>query len=357
MIPAVTQDMTASAVAKGQTVSIPVTPFDASTEDVTAGATAPTGDGEVIDHVDLTISKVKRSKPIVWTGEEQLGVGGKVSAIIRDQYVQRMRALVNEIEEDVALEAISGAMSKGNVIGTIGTSPFASDVNSLTAVLKKLKDNGAPTSDLQAVINTSAGMDLRNIAHLQNVNEAGDNGDLLRRGVLGNLFGFNLRESAGFKEMPASEASGYLVNGKANKGDKVIAIDSGTGKIAKGTIVSFGSDSVKYVVAEDVASGATAMILSTPLVAEVADNTAVNTAGAYKANACFSRGSVLLATRVPAVPQGGDIALDRTYITDPVSGLTFEVALWGGAYQNTVTIATAWGCKNIKPEHTVALVG
>jgi len=357
MIPAVTQDMTASGVAKGQTVSIPVTPFDATTSDVVASNSAPTGDGETIDHVDLTISKVKKAKPIVWTGEEQLGVGGKVSAVIRDQYVQRMRALVNEIEEDVALEAISGALAKGNVVGTAGSHPFASNTNALTSVLKTLKDNGAPVSDLQAVINTESGMDLRNIASLQKINESSDGGDLLRRGILGNLFGFNIRESAGFKEMGTSEASGYLVNGGATKGTKVIAIDTGSGAIAKGSIVTFGADTTKYVVAEDVASGGTAMILATPLVSNVADNTAVTVGSAYTGNACFSRGSILLATRVPAVTAGGDLALDRTYITDPVSGLSFEVALWGGAYQNTVTIATAWGVKNIKPEHTVALIG
>lgn len=357
MIPAVTMDMNASGVAKGQKVSIPITPFDSATEDVTASANAPTGTGEEIDTVDLTISKVKRSKPIVWTGEEQLGVGGKVSNIIRDQYVQRMRAIVNEIEEDVCLEGISGALSVGNVLGTAGTNPFGTDTKALTSALKKLKDNGAPVSDLQAVINTTSGMNLRNLTNLQKVNESADGGDLLRRGVLGQLFGFNIRESAGFKDMPASSASGYLVNGKAVKGDKEVAIDTGSGAIKKGTIVTFGTDATQYVVAEDVASGATSMSLATPLVADVADNTAVNTGNAYEANACFSRGSILLATRVPAVPAGGDIALDRTYITDPVSGLSFEVALWGGAYQNTVTIATAWGTKNIKPAHTVALIG
>lgn len=355
MIPAVTMDMNASGVAKNQKVLIPITPYDSDTEDVTAGNNAPTGTGDDIGNVELTISKVKRSKPIVWTGEEQLGVGGKVSNIIRDQYVQRMRALVNEIEEDVALEGMSGALSKGNVTGTAGTNPFVSDTKAFTTALKKLKDNGAPTTDLQAVINTASGMNLRNLTNLQKINEAGDNGDLLRRGVLGNLFGFDIRESAGFKDMPASEASGYKVNGAHLIGEKVIAVDTGSGVIKKGTIVTFGADTTKYVVAED--STSTKLVLATPLVKNVADEDAVVTGSAYVGNVCFSRGSILLVTRVPAVPAGGDIALDRTIITDPVSGLSFEVALWGGAYQNTVTISCAWGCKNIKPKHTVALIG
>lgn len=352
-------DMNASGVAKGQIVKIPVTPFDSTNEDVTASSTAPTGTGDTISSVDLTINKVKRAKPIVWTGEEQLSLGasGMLNPIIVDQYEQRMRSLVNEIEEDICLEAISGALSVGNVEGTEGTNPFATNTDALTKVLKTLKDKGAPTTDLQAVINTESGMKLRNLTQLQKINESADGGDLLRRGVLGNLFGFNIRESAGFKDMAKSSATGYQTNGKAVAGSKVIAIDSGSGAIAKGTLVTFTGDSTKYVVAEDVKSGGTALILATPLVKDVNDNVAITVGDGYKANACFTRGSIVLATRTPAVPQGGDIALDRTVITDPVSGLSFEVALWGGAYQNTVTISTAWGVKNIKPEHTVALIG
>ena len=64
-----------------------------------------------------------------------------------------------------------------------------------------------------------------------------------------------------------------------------------------------------------------------------------------------------MANRIPYVPANGDIAIDRQIITDPLTGIPYELAVWGGAYQNTVTIATAWGVKNIKAENTVALLG
>lgn len=349
-------DMTASQVAKNQAVKIPITPYDATNSDVTPSATAPTGSGDNIGNVELTISKVRKAKPIVWTGEEQLSVGGLVNPIIRDQYAQRMRSLVNEIEEDLCYEATHGAVLKGNIIGTQGTTPFASDMKDLTAVLKKLQDNGAPTSDLQAVLNTSAGMNLRNLSNLFKVNEAG-NSNMLTRGLLGQLYGFNIRESAGFKKFAKGAGTGYLLNGATAVGDTEITVDTGTGAIKAGDIITIAGDTTKYVVAEDVASGGTTIKLGNAIEKVNADNSAVTVGADYTPNACFSRGSILLATRVPAVPKGGDIAIDRTVITDDVSGLSFEVALWGGAYQNTVTISSAWGCKNIKPEHTVALLG
>lgn len=355
MVPSVTLDPNASRVAKGQTVRIPIAP-DTANEDVTASASAPTGNGDDFGNTTITISKIRRAAPIVWTGEEQVSVGDMVNPMIRDQYAQRMRSLVNEMEADICLEASGGALAAGNVVGTAGTEPFATDLKDLTKGLKLLKDNGAPQNgDYNFVMNTLAGMNLRNQTQLQKVNEAGD-GSLLRQGVLGNLFGFTLRETNGFKPHTAGSASGYLVNGGAKKGDTEITIDTGSGTFAKGDIVTFGDDTTQYVVVEDVATGGTILKIANGLKADVADNAAIAVASGYTPSVGFTRSSIILATRLPYVPNGGDIALDRTVITDPVSGISFEVALWGGAYQNTVTISAAWGVKNIKPAHSFAYI-
>lgn len=356
MIPAVTLDPRSDMIAKGQTVRIPIAP-DASNEDVTAGASAPTGNGDTFGDTNITITKVRRGTPIVWTGEEELSIGSLVNPLVRDQYSQRMRSLVNEMEQDICIEASGGAITNGNVQGSAGTEPFATNLNSLTAGLKMLKDNGAPQNgDYQFVMNTTAGKNLRNLTQLQKVNEGGDN-TLLRQGLLGNLFGFNLRESNGFQTHTTGDGTGYLVNGKALKGANEITMDTGSGTFKKGDIVTFGSDTTKYVVAEDVATGGTTLKIASVLGADVADNTAITIGSGYLPSVGFTRGSILLATRLPKVPANGDIALDRTVITDPVSGISFEVALWGGAYQNTVTIASAWGVRNIKPAHSFALIG
>ena len=376
MIPATVMDAQASAVKKGQAVKVPITPVSTN-EDVTASSSAPTGDGETIDTIDITIQKIRRGTPILWTGEDELGVSGSgmLNPIQVDQFAQRIRSLRNEMEADCCAEAYLGAIKAGNVRGSVGTDPFASNLNNLTQVLKDLEDAGAPTAELQAVLNTQSGMNLRNLAQLQKINEAGET-SLLRRGVLGDLFGFTLRESAGMKHV-AGSASGFLVNGKADegatevtvdtgtgylangtasKGDTEITVDSGSGVINAGDVIKIGSDTHLYVVAENVASGGTKIKLANALEANVADNAEI-TVQNYKPNACFSRGSIVLANRVPYVPSKGDIALDRQIITDPLTGIPYELAVWGGAYQNSVTIATAWGVKNIKPENTVALVG
>ncbi len=352
MIPATVMDARASAVKKGQSVKIPVTPVSTN-EDVVASSSVPVGEGEEIDTIDITIQKIRRGTPILWTGEDELGVSGSgmLNPIQVDQFAQRIRSLRNEMEADCCAEAYLGAIKKGNVRGTIGTDPFASNLNNLTQILKDLEDAGAPTSELQAVLNTQSGMNLRNLTQLQKINEAGET-SLLRRGVLGDLFGFAIRESAGMSHVKGS-ASGYLVNGKADEGATEITIDTGSGDFKAGDVVTFGSDTVLYVVKS---ATATKLRLDMPLKADVADNATI-TVQNYKPNALFSRGSIVLANRVPYVPSRGDSAIDRQVITDPVTGIPYELAVWGGAYQNSVTIATAWGVKNIKAENTVALIG
>lgn len=357
IIPATTLDATASGVAKGQSLRIPVTPTN-SAEDIGASMSAMGENFQSIDNVEVKITKFRRCK-ITWQGEEQLGLGGLASPIMRDQYVQAMRTLVNEMEEDCGFEITQSAMMNGNIVGKGGTTPFASDLDDLTLALKKLQDNGSPTGDLQLALNTSAGMNLRNLSQLQKVNEGGDN-SLLRRGILGNLFGFDVRESAGLKAHgTTSVTTGYVVNGAVTAGSTVksVTVDTGAGAIKAGSMITFGSDSTnQYIVAEDVASGGTTIKLTTAVVANIADNANVNLV-TNTPNVAFARGSVVLATRLPAVPAGGDSALDRTVITDPVSGISFEVALWGGQYENTMTISACWGCKDIKPEHAVAILG
>lgn len=354
VITTATIDAKASGVSIGQVVNVPIT-SKADVEDGMSSANNPEPTSEVIGSTDITINKWRRAK-MTWTGEEQNAIADVINPVLAQQYAQKMRAVVNEMEADGANALIAGALASGNVLGTAGVTPFATDLKDLTALYKKLVDNGAPTEQLEFVMNTTAGMNLRNLTQLQKVNEAG-NGDLLRQGLLGNLFKFNLRESAGFNSHVKGTGSGYLVNGIAKKGSHVIAVDTGSGTFKAGDIVTFGEDTTQYVIAEDCATGATSIKVIQELKEDVADNTAVTIGANYTASAGFARGSLVLANRLPLVPIGGDNCKDRVIITDPVSGIAFEVALWGGAYQNTMTFSTCWGWKNIKGEHSVALLG
>jgi hypothetical protein len=355
LIPASTPNLEAASLAIGQQVRIPITPKSGNINLVPGPV--PTGSGIQFSFLDLMITKSRICEPIIWTGEEYTAVGGQYPQLQMNVFQQAMRGLVKEVEQDLAVEGVMGAVSSGNVYGTAGTTPFNGGLGDLAQVLKILKDQGTPETDLQAVLNTAAAASMRSLVNLTNVDNSGD-ANLLRRGILSNLYGFAIRESAAYTPIIPGSGAGYLINGAQTAGATELTVDTGSGAINKGAIITIGSDTAnRYVVAEDVASGGTVIKIAGGLKANVADNAAVNIGPVYNPNLMFSRDALVLATRTPPVPEGGDGAKDHVTISDPISGLSFDVALYGEFYQNTVTIGINWGCKSVNPDHSVVLLG
>lgn len=352
-IPAVARNTKADAAAKDQTVTAPVAPV-AVTEDIVPGPSAPNTGDQNIGTVDVKITKSKMA-PVKWNGEEQLALGpaGTYNTILADQFTQAFRALSNEVDADL------GALYYGTsrAVGTAGTTPFGvkEDLTDAANARKVLEDNGSPTTNLQMVLGSSAIANLRGKQTvLFKVNESGTE-QLLREGTLGRLEGFNIHNSAGVKRAPAATATGYLVNGAKQEGDIIIAIDTGTGSIVAGQVVTFDGDDNQYVVA---AATSTTITLAAPgLRQDLADNTEITVVGSFTANMAFDRNAFLLASRTPAMPDGGDTADDVMNVTDPVSGITFQVALYRQYRQVRYEVGLAWGVASVKPAHAVMLLG
>jgi hypothetical protein len=70
--------------------------------------------------------------------------------------------LANEVEADVAGLAIGASRA----VGVAGTTPFATNLKDSALALKALQDNGAPKGDLQLVIDTTAGANMRTLGQL-----------------------------------------------------------------------------------------------------------------------------------------------------------------------------------------------
>src|SRR5579875_818052 len=208
-IPAVTWDARAERAALNQAIRVPITPA-ASAEDVTPGQLPPDDGDQSIDGSTTVVISKSRMVPFRWTGEEQRGVnsnGPGYANIRRDQITQAMRTLVNEVEATLG----STFVRASRAVGTAGTTPFNGHLDEAADLLKVLLDNGAPTGDLQMVINTTAGAQLRKNTQLTKANEAGTV-EMREQGVLLDLFGFKLRESAGVNSHTAGTGASYVVN-------------------------------------------------------------------------------------------------------------------------------------------------
>ena len=354
-VPAVAVNAAPTGAAKDEQITIPVTP-SATTHDIVAGQKPDNNGDQDISNVSMTISKSKYA-PVRWNGEEQLGMNnaGTYTSVLTQQFAQAMRALANEVDADIA--ALYKEASRA--YGTPGTTPFASNISDVAQMRKILADNGAPITDLQLVIDTTAGANLRSLGQLTKANEANTD-ETLRRGVLLQLSGFSIRESGHIKMHTAGRFTGdALVNNSGGyaKGAKTIAFDGASGTaLSAGDIVAFDSSGYKYVVPK--AASSTPFSIAAPgLMAAVADDAPISVSGSYIANMAFDRNAIQLIARTPAMPQGGDSAEDVTIVTDPVSGISFQVALYREYRQVRYEVGLAWGVKLIKPEHTAILLG
>lgn len=359
LIASVNLDAAAETIAKGQTVYSPVAPVN-TTGDITPAMTVTAATDQTIGNKSLVIDSYK-SSGFNWTAEEEFGInsGVRMENIMRDQIAQCFRVHVNEIETALGTLAKNGA---SRAIGTTaGTAPILAD---FAGAQKILTDNGAPITGRSAVMNTTAGVALRGIANLYKVNEAGDS-NLLRNGVLGQLYGFDLRESAGISSAAAGAmASATSTSAAFTVGQTVIPLaTAGTGVVAAGDIVTFANDTNKYVVASVSFAGANpasgdSITLAAPglRLAQGVATRAITVLATSARNVALSRNAITLATRLPKF-QAGDACADRAAITDPVSGLSFELTMWPGQRMVKYEVAIAYGMSVIKPEHLAIIIG
>lgn len=357
MIPAVTLDAVASRAAKDATVRTFVAPA-AAASDVTPGLYAPDVGDQTIGNTTLSITKV-RKVPIRWNGEEELSVGGAgfgATAIRGAQIQQAFRTLTNEIETDLAALHVGASRAAG----AAATTPFATanDYTAASLTRKILADNGAPMSDLQLVVDTAAGANIR--GKQAAAADAGTD-SILRQGVLLDINGMMIRESAQINSFTAgSFSSGTLTSAVRAVGATSLAATADyTAGLGAGDIITLAheSDAHKYMITA-VAAGSITIAAPGLRTATAATGTvAITKIATSRRNLGFSRNAIVLAQRLPALPANGDAAVDRTVVTDPRSGLSFEIAQYAQYRQMYWEVSCAWGVKVIKPEHLAVLLG
>jgi P22 coat protein - gene protein 5 len=336
-------------VAIGDTVKVPVAPTR-STSDYTPAMTTTAGTDATASTVDVQITA---NKFVSWnmTGEQlrSLENGGTDMEWVRQMIAQGMRALRNGAEI-AACTAIKQGASRA--VGTAGTNPFASNIDIIPDARKVLFDNGAPMVDLQMCIDSTAGTAARKLGIIQQAYQAGNDserrsGDLLRQ------FGFQIRESAGIGLHTIGTGASYLLNGALAVGDTTVTVDTGSGTILAGDIVTFAGTSTKYVV-NTALSGATFAIGRPGSRAIEADNDAVTVGGAYTANLAFERNAVVGIMRPPVMPPNP--LMQNTLISDPM-GMTYLLCQIAGDGMATWRLHLAYGFKVVQTEHVAIVLG
>lgn len=364
-IPAVTRHSGVERAALNQPVLVPVVPATTAEAANTPAVTAPDTGDQSIDTVEIKITKSYHI-PVRWNGEETRGLNnaGTYNTINRDRFAQAFRRLTNLIETDLA----STYKFASRAYGTAGTTPFAS------ATLQKdfaqpqliLDDNGAPPDDRHMVLSNAAVGSIRGErSELWKANEAGTD-ELLRNGIIARVQGLNIHQSGQVALHTRGTASGATLDSTDYAiGTKSLTVAAaGSGTLVEGDQVNIAGENngiwygVRSGVAE-VGSGGTLALNAPGLrIAQTTNTSNVTVPSAnWRANMVFHRGAIVLATRPPALPEGGDMAEDMAFITDPRSGIVYEVAVYKQFMQNVIHVRVAWGWQAIKQEHIAVLFG
>jgi len=346
----------ANRVAKNATVQVPVASAQTA-GNITPSATGPDPAAQTHTLKPISITKF-RNTGFHWSGEEEQGLrnAGNFEMTLSGQFAESFRTLTNEIETDMAGLFVNASRA----VGVAGTTPFAANFGILADAGEILDHNGAPATDRHVVMNTLAKANLLKLTHLTSVNQAASEA-MLRRGAISEvpLLGFDLHASGQIASHTKGTGTSYLINNGSGEavGQTTLTLDTGSGTMVAGDVITHASDAAnKYVVKTALAAGD--VIIQEPgLLIAAADDDAVTIGAGYTANLAFHRGALVLATRLPFLPTGGDAATDRMVITDAMSGLSFDVAMYRQHRRVAWDIAIAWGFASVNQEHLAIVLG
>lgn len=358
-------DLRMNPVAYGDSVTIPIAPVASSTSYspamTTTAGTDKTASSVTISHSANGISS------FMLTGEDARSLengapNDNKREWIKQLTMQAMRVLRNDAAT-AALLAIKNGASRAT--GTAATTPFASDLSALTAARKILRDNGAPMTDLQCIVDTAAYLNLTNLGIIQQASMAGADAER-RSGLVGRQFGFQIKEDANVASHTKGTATGFDCTAIEPVAEVTVACDgSNSGTVLAGDVVTRGNeggstaDTNKYVVY----SGSTLtgnasgnFILNAPgvrLATAATDEWTIG--GSYTANVAFERMAVVGFVRAPIIPSSPLIS--QIPISDPKTGLTFLMCEIVGDGMITYRIHLMYGFKVIESRYVATILG
>lgn len=338
-------------VAIGDAVKVPVAPTR-STSDYTPAMQTAAGSDATASTVDVQITA---NKMVDWhlTGEQlrSLENGSTDGEWVRQMIAQGMRALRNQAEAACAVAIKQGA---SRAVGTAGTNPFASNIDIIADVRKVLQDNGAPLSDLQLVINSTAGTAARKLGIIQQAYQAGNDQER-RTGEFLRQFGFQIRESAGVATHVKGTGTSYVTSGATAPGVRDIALVTGSGTVLAGDVVTFAADSAnRYVINSGVAAPGTISLGRPGALATIATANAMTVGNNYAANLAFERNAVVGVMRPPVMPPN---PLMQTTLISDAMGMTYLLVQVAGDGMATWRLHLAYGFKVVQSEHVAIVMG
>jgi hypothetical protein len=332
----------------------------------TPAMTIPAADDQTVIADDFALDSVANVRiPITGETARKLDNSYGVDTVLADMFAQAIRRMVNTIEAKLIDTLYKGSSRAVKVAsGTVfdGTNKF----NILANARRILAENGCPLGggELSVVLDPLNGARLRQLSELYKANESGGT-ELLRQGEILNLLGFSIKESAQVPTHTKGTLGGSptITNTNFAVGTTSLTLSAaGTGSIVAGDALNIANDTGNIYIVKtgdtDVSDGGT-VVLNAPGLRQAtgASTRALTLESNYTPLVALHRQAAELAMRAPAQPYGGDAAVDRITLSDPQTGLNFEVAQYKGYGMAMFDITAFYGAKVWKPDFIATIIG
>lgn len=311
----VNADYSQAAAEKGSTITISI-PSAIAVQDVTPAATPPSTADIVPTSATIVLDKWKEA-PFHLSDKELLEaendiVPGAVSAAVA--------ALIEQVNADI----LANYKKFYGASGTAGTTPFASDATAATAARRILNVQLAPIANRRIVLDPLAEEKALGLAAFADAVRSGDPA-VIMEGQIGRKLGFDWYMDQQVPIHTAGTGTGYLVNNAAGyaAGSKTIAVDTGSGTLIVGDIITFAGHTQQYVVTTALSGGSVSF--EPGLAVAVADNVAITKVATHTANLAFHRDAIGFAARPLISAAGASLGAITQSAIDPVTGLPLRL--------------------------------
>lgn len=338
------------AAQKGQTIDIPIAASQTAT-DVTPSNTPPTPSNTTPDVVQVSLNNWKKTnffltdKDLVEIDRNKHFVPGQVeSAVI---------ALAEAINQDIFAEYTFFY----GYAGTAGTTPFASDYSDAASVRKQLNQQKAPKQNRRFVLDFDAEENAIQLEPFRQYSSSDDR-NVIIEGEIGRKLGFDWYADHDVPTHTAGTGTGYLVNStQLDVGDKTIPVDTGSGTVVVGDIITFADHAQTYVITTADASP-TSLAIEPGLAVAVANNTAITIEGDHVVNLAFHPDAIAFAMR-PLMASTQDLQLGSRIMSmqDPQTGIVLRLEVSRQYKQVVWEFDVLWGAKAVRRELGARLAG
>lgn len=302
---------------RGSTIEVPI-PSAVAVTDVTPAATAPAGTDITPSVVAIPLDQWKEAA-FHLTDQEQLQIMEGHLPLVAGEAV---KSIVNTVDRYV----LALGRKFYGVVGTAGTTPFGAGTTAdATALRTILNKQLAGQDNRNVVVDPDAEGAALNLRAFQDGSWAGSY-DAVIAGNLNNKLGFRWWMNQNVQTHTAGAGSGYVVNIGAGvaAGIKVIPVDTGTGALVEGDILSFAGHAQTYVVTAAYAGGSGNISIEPGLQVAVADNVAITKRASHVMNLAYHRDAIAFASR-PLQAHGAGLGVVSSSAVDPVSGLALRL--------------------------------